>query len=143
MIPKSADASNAFMAATAVGATVCSAQFLLMTGGFAGAVASVGTVVWLGLFVFLITWLVAAFGFVMGLMLIGLPIWAGLSRLGWMSRGAPMAAGAVLASLAGGLLGSMGSGLDGGLWSAAFMALPGVAAGWTLHRVAYRRAASA
>lgn len=44
------------------------------------------------LILFLITWLVAAFGFVMGLMLIGLPVWAGLSRLGWMSLGASIAA---------------------------------------------------
>lgn len=143
MIPKSKDASNAFMAAVAAGATVCSIQFLLMTGGFAGAGASIGMVLSSALILFLITWLVAAFGFVMGLMLIGLPVWAGLSRLGWMSLGASIAAGALLATLAGGLLGSMGTGVAGGLRSAAFMILPGMAAGWMLYRVAYRRAAPA
>jgi hypothetical protein len=139
MIPPSEDSSNAFMAAVAAGATVCSIQFLLVTGGFAGAGASIGTMLWSGLILFLITWLVAAFGFVMGLMLIGLPVWVGLSRIGWMSRDASIAAGALLASVTGGLLGSLGTGIDGGLQSAAFMTLPGVAAGWMLYRVAYRR----
>ncbi|HVL40640.1 MAG TPA: hypothetical protein VM348_00690 [Brevundimonas sp.] len=143
MIPKSKDPSNGFIAAVAAGATVCAIQFLLMDGGVAGANASVGAVLWWWFIVFLITWIVAAFGFVVGLMLIGLPVWAGLSRLGQVSRGSSMAAGALLASLAGGLLGSMGAGMNGGLPSAAFMVLPGLAAGWTLHRVAYGRAASA
>ena len=137
MIPKSKDSSNAFLAAVAAGATACSVEFMLMTGGLAGADAPVGTVLWFGLFVFLITWLVAAFGFVLGFLLVGLPAWAGLSALGWMSRGAAVAAGGLLAGLAGGLLGSMGTGLDGGLSSAAFMLVPGAVAGWTLHRVAY------
>lgn len=143
MTPQSKDTSNAFLAAVAAGATVCSVQFLLMTGGLTGAGAPVGTVLWFGLVVFLVTWLVAAFGFVIGLLLIGLPVWAGLSALGRTSRGAAIAAGALLAALAGGLLGSMGMGLNGGLRSTAFMFIPGAVAGWTLHRIAYGGSKSA
>jgi hypothetical protein len=125
------------MAATAAGATVCAVQFLLMTGGFAGAGAPVSTVLWSGLVLFLITWFVAAFGFVIGLMLIGIPVWAGLSRLGWMSRPAAIASGAILAALVAGGVSFFTSGLAGSFVPAAFLLLPGAAAGLALHRVAY------
>jgi hypothetical protein len=137
MIPQTKTFANAQLAAIGVGAAVCSAQFLLVTGGLTGAGASLWTVVWFGLFVFMVTWLVAAIGFGLGLLLIGIPVWAALIKLGWMSEGVATAAGAVLAALAGGLLGSLASGLGSALQPAVFMLLPGAAAGWTLHRVAY------
>ena len=137
MILKTKDTSNALRAAIVVGASVCSAQFLLVTGGLTGAGASLWTVVWFGLFVFMVTWLVAAIGFGLGLLLIGIPVWATLIKLGWMSEGVATAAGAILAALASGLLGSLASGLGSAVQPAAFMLLPGAAAGWTLHRVAY------
>lgn len=137
MIPRTKNFANAQLAAIGAGATVCAAQFLLLTGGLTGAGASFGTVLWFGLLVFLIAWLIAAIGFGIGLLLIGVPAWAGLNRLGWMSQGAAMVSGAVLAALVGGLPGLMGAGLGGGLQSAAFMLLPGALAGWTLHHVAY------
>lgn len=137
MIPQTKNAANALMAAIGAGAAVCSAQFLLVTGGLTGAGASIGTVVWFGLFVFMVTWLVAAIGFGLGLLLIGVPVWAALVKLGWMSEGVATAAGAILVALASGLLGSIGTGLDSALQSAVFMLIPGAVAGWTLHRVAY------
>jgi hypothetical protein len=142
MIPKSKDASNAFMAAVAAGATVCAVQFLLMTGGFAGAGAPVSTVLWAGLALFLITWFVAAFGFVMGLMLIGIPVWAGLSRLGWMSPASAVASGAILSTLVAGGASFFTSDLAGSLVPAAFLLLPGAAAGFALHRMAYGKGSS-
>lgn len=137
MIPQTKNATNALLAAIGAGAAVCSAQFLLVTGGLTGAGASVGTVVWFGLFVFIVTWLVAAIGFGFGLLLIGIPVWAALARLGWMSQGVSTAAGAILVALASGLMASVGTGIEFGLRSAVFMLIPGAVAGWTLHRVAY------
>jgi len=111
------------------GATGCSIQFVLMTGGLTGAGASLGTVLWSGAVVFIVAWLVAAFGFFIGLLFVGLPVWAGFEKLGWVSPGVAVVAGAALAALA--------AGLFGGLPSAAFLLLPGAAAGWMLHRAAY------
>jgi hypothetical protein len=121
----------ALVAATAAGATGCSIQFMLMTGGLTGAGASIGMVLWSGLLVFLIAWIVAAIGFLIGLLFVGLPVWAALDRLGWISSGASVLAGGASAALV--------AGLFGGPPSAAFLLLPGAAAGWVLHRVAYVR----
>lgn len=129
------NAPMVLLAAAATGATGCSLQFMLTTGGLTGAGASLGTVLWFGAAVFVVAWLVAAIGFFIGLLFIGLPAWAGLDKLGWMSPGVAVAAGAALAAFV--------AGLFGGLPSAAFLLLPGAAAGWTLHRVAYGRKAAA
>ena len=112
----------------------CAIQFMLMTGGLTGAGASLGTALWFGVFVFVITWVVAALGFAIGLLFVGLPAWAGFDKLGWMSPGLAAASGAILAPLV--------AGLFGGLPSAAFLLLPGALAGWILHRVAYSRSGS-
>ena len=123
------NAPIALIAAAATGASGCSLQFMVMTGGLTGAGASIGTVFWFGLMVFAVAWVVAAFAFLVGLLFVGMPVWAGLDRLGWMSSGASVVAGAALAAMV--------AGLFGGLISAAFLLLPGAAAGWMLHRVAY------
>lgn len=123
------NAPVALLAATMGGATGCSIQFVLMTGDLTGAGASLGTVLWSGAVVFIVAWLVAAFGFFIGLLFVGLPVWAGFEKLGWVSPGVAVVAGAALAALA--------AGLFGGLPSAAFLLLPGAAAGWMLHRAAY------
>ena len=123
------NALPALFAATAAGATGCAIQFLILTGGLTAAGASLDTVLGSGLLVFVVTWLVAGFGFFIGLLFIGLPAWAGIDKLGWMSPGAAVAAGSGLSALI--------AGLFGGPLSAAFLVLPGAAAGWMLHRVAY------
>ena len=126
------DAPMALLAGAAAGATICAIQFMIVVGGLAGgsvaAEASTEAVLWGCAFV-LIAWLVAALGFFIGLLFIGLPVWAGFDRLGWTSAGAAIGAGAVLSALVAGLL--------GGPLSAGFLLLPGAAAGWGLHRVAY------
>lgn len=133
--PKPLDnAPIAILAAAAAGAMGCAIQFMLMTGGLTGAGASLGTALWFGVFVFVITWVVAALGFAIGLLFVGLPAWAGFDKLGWMSPGLAAASGAILAPLV--------AGLFGGLPSAAFLLLPGALAGWILHRVAYSKSGS-
>ena len=129
MTPKPDMAPSAFRAAVATGATACSVEFLLLTGGLSGNGASIQTVVTTGLMLFVITWLVAAAVFSIGLVLIGLPAWIGLAKLGWVSPVSATASGSLLASAV--------AGLFGGPTSAAFLILPGAAAGWMLHRVAY------
>lgn len=129
MTPRPDRAPSAFRAAVATGATACSVEFLLMTGGLSGTGASIQTVVTTGLTLFVITWLVAAAVFSIGLVLIGLPTWMGLEKLGWVSPGSAAASGSFLAAVV--------AGLFGGPFSAAFLVLPGAAAGWMLHRVAY------
>lgn len=104
-----------------------------MTGGLSGAGESLGTVLWFGLLGMLVAWALAAIVFCIGLLFIGLPVWAGLDRLGWMSPGVAVVAGAALATLIGGAI--------GGLWFALFLLLPGAVAGWTLHRIAYGKPA--
>jgi hypothetical protein len=74
-------------------------------------------------------WLIAALGFFIGLLFVGLPVWAGLDRLGWVSRGAAIGTGAALSALV--------ASPFGGSLSAAFLLLPGAAAGAVLHHVAY------
>jgi hypothetical protein len=116
----------------ATGATTCSVEFLLMTGGLSGNGASIQTVVTTGLMLFAITWLVAAAVFSIGLVLVGLPAWMGLEKLGWVSPTSATASGSLLAAAV--------AGLFGGPMSAAFLILPGAAAGWMLHHVAYGQA---
>ena len=123
------NAPVAMLSAAAAGAAGCSIQFMLMTGSLTGVGASIGTVIWSGLLVFAVVWVVAALVFLVGLLFVGLPVWMGLDRLGWMSP--------VLAPGAGTALSALAAGRFGGLPSAAFLLLPGAAAGWTLHRVAY------
>lgn len=85
---------------------------------------------------------VAGVVFAIGLVVAGLPAWAVLHALRWRSRGAAMAAGALLAATAAGVLtlASDGSGVSAGVF-ALLLLLPGAAAGWALHRTSYGRLA--
>jgi hypothetical protein len=73
-----------------------------------------------------------------GLVLIGGPAWWGLYRAGRRDRATAVLAGAILAPIMGAIL---LAGLGGvvAAWTAGSLLLPGAAAGWTLHRVAYGR----
>lgn len=132
---------RAFLGAIGAGAAVCAVQFkgLLALAGMGSNASLSGLVV--GLLTFgAVTWLIAALGFFIGLLFIGIPAWAALAALRWTSRRAAVAAGAVLAALAGVGIASLDARNLPGLWMvAAFFVLPGAVAGWTLHRVAYGR----
>jgi hypothetical protein len=76
--------------------------------------------------------------FAVGLVIVGIPAWVALYRLGFRSRWTAALAGGLLASttmtaLALAMEGPGSDAVRGGL----LMLLPGVAAGWTLHRLAY------
>jgi hypothetical protein len=136
MTPQADKEAHGVLAAVAAGATICSIQFLLMTGGLAGADASVSAGLWIGLLAFVISWVAAAFGFAVGILLIGLPVLAALARFGRMSRGAAGSSGALLAALFGWGAGAWAFGLSDALPPAVFLLAPGAAAGLALHRVA-------
>ncbi|WP_029417016.1 hypothetical protein [Brevundimonas bacteroides] len=77
-----------------------------------------------------------------GLIVIGTPAWLVLSRTGRRSRRDAVVAGAVLSALAGAIF-ILAAGEPATAWEpwafVASLALPGAAAGWTLHRVACGR----
>ncbi len=97
-----------------------------------------------GLFLLLVA-AVASVAFVVGLLIIGAPVWAVMHWRGLRERKHAKAAGAVLAAgvmLAAGVVSALSQlsglqGLVGGLIFAILMVLPGAVVGWTLHRVAY------
>lgn len=92
------------------------------------------------------TWILPAatiYAFVIymaGLIVIGTPAWLVLSRMGRTSRRDALVAGAALSAFAGGIF-ILAAGEPATAWEPwAFvtsLAIPGAAAGWTLHRVAY------
>lgn len=94
------------------------------------------------------TWILPAatiYAFVVymaGLIVIGTPAWLVLSRMGRNSRPNAVLAGAVLSAIAGGIF-ILAAGEPATAWEPwaviASLAIPGAAAGWTLHRVAYGR----
>jgi hypothetical protein len=133
---------RALLGAIGAGATICAVQFVGLMAfttelhsrtllEFAGYLLMLGVM----------TWLIAAIGFFVGLLFVGIPVWAGLVAFRRTSRGAAVAAGAALAALAGvGIARSAAGDFQGAWMVAAFLVLPGAFAGWTLHRVAYGKA---
>lgn len=86
----------------------------------------------------------AAAGFLIGLVVIGAPAWLTLHGLGHRKRRDAMLAGAALSSLTGGVLLLVwtdgGAGVSNAMAAALLFLIPGAAAGWALHRIAYRPA---
>jgi hypothetical protein len=78
--------------------------------------------------------------FAMGLLIVGLPAWAVLYRLGFRTRWVAVLAGSVLTSAtASALAFALNASHSDAGWFGLLMIPPGAAAGWTLHRVAYGR----
>ncbi len=134
-------------AAAAVGGLTTAVELVviyLVTTLLAGAPPNpteIVTSIMLSVWLILMIGLFAAIAFSIGLVIVGLPAWALLLRLGLRTRRVAVLAGAGLTAVTAAGLG-LWSGYDG-IWFTVFMILPGVAAGWTLHRVAYRKAAPA
>lgn len=133
----------AYLAAALVGA-------LVVTIGFA-IVATYSTIaneqgwdeVWRGLWI-LPAVTIYAFGvFIGGLLILGTPVWLLLVRLDKSSRRDAVIAGAVLSTLPV-LAFLLAAGEPVQAWQpwvfALSITIPGAAAGWTLHRVAYGKA---
>ena len=79
--------------------------------------------------------------FAIGLVVIGLPAWATLHRLGFRSRAAAILTGGVLTGTAATARAFALDPSNSGAGSfGLLMVLPGAVAGWTLHRVAYGKA---
>lgn len=134
--------ARACPAAAATGAMVCAVQVLAITGGFTGANAPIGTVITGGLTVFLVTWLIAALAFLIGLQVVGPPTAAFLDSRGQATPAAVVAAGALLSAGVAGTFGAIAGGASGATLSAAFLLLPGGLAGWVFHRVTWGRRAT-
>lgn len=80
----------------------------------------------------------SAVGFLIGQIVLGMPAWLLLHRLGRRRRRDAMIAGAVLSTLA--AWANLSVWFYGGpdvAWAAMLFLIPGAAAGWTLHRIAY------
>ncbi|WP_298158141.1 hypothetical protein [Brevundimonas sp.] len=130
----------AYPAAAAVGAAVVAVEFgaFAFTEGASTGMAEFGY----GGEMLVVAWLYAFIVFLLGLLIVGTPVWLLMARLKRNQRLDATVCGAVLAGLAGFVIMQMFSGV---VWSwtplayAAALALPGAAAGWTLHRVAYGR----
>jgi hypothetical protein len=89
----------------------------------------------LALWMTLMIGLFAALAFAIGLVVVGLPAWAVLFKLGFRTRAVAILAGGFLSGIAAAIL-TLAVG-DDGVWFTVLMLLPGAAAGWTLHRIAY------
>jgi hypothetical protein len=96
-----------------------------------------------GLWVLPVAWVYAFVVFLVGLLFVGTPVWFLMAALKRDSRTHALLTGAILSALAGFLIMQLFSG--GMIWIwwpliyAAALAVPGAAAGWTLHRIAYGR----
>lgn len=80
---------------------------------------------------------VAGLAFMIGLAIVGLPVWAALHVLRLRSRWIAALAGAVLAPASIWVGGSWEAGVPAFNSVLLGLVLPGAVAGWTLHRVAY------
>ncbi|MCA3699868.1 hypothetical protein [Brevundimonas sp.] len=80
--------------------------------------------------------------YLVGLVVIGTPVWLVLVRIGRTTRRDAVIAGGTLCTVAGAVI-ILAMGEPAPAWEpwalAATLAIPGAAAGWTLHRVAYGR----
>lgn len=133
----------AYLAAALVGA-------LVVTIGFA-FVAAYSTIaneqgwdeVWRGLWILPAATIYAFAVFIVGLLVLGTPAWLLLVRLGRDRRRDAVIAGAILSMLPV-LAFLVAAGEPVSAWEpwvfVLSVAIPGAAAGWTLHRIAYGRA---
>lgn len=127
--------------AAAIGGLATGAELAviqLVTTALAGAPISLdgmGFGIMMALWMTFMIGLYAAIAFAIGLVVVGLPAWAVLFRFGLRARVIGVLAGGVLSGVTAAML-SLAAGYDG-LWFTVFMIMPGAAAGWTLHRVAY------
>ena len=129
----------AYPAAAAVGAALVAAGFTVM-GIVAQVMNGVTERVFEGLWIIPAAFLYAFVVFLIGLAVIGTPAWLVLVRTGRTTRQHAMLAGAGLCFLAGAIVvAALGEPvLAWEPWALiASLAVPGAAAGWTLHRVAY------
>ncbi len=133
------------LAAAAAGglATAAAVVLAMLIPAFSNGVPSPADLVtgaMMAIVMVLILSIYTAIVFAVGLLVVGLPAWAALYRLGFRSRSAAALAGGVLAAVtASALVMAMGGPGSGVVSFGLLMLLPGVAAGWTLHRVAYGR----
>ena len=123
----------------AVGVEIWASMVVTALAGGAAAVAQAAAI---GLMIGLMSAFYAAVAFGIGLVVVGGPAWLALHGLGARRRWAAVLTGAVLATAPGVIfLAAVASeeGDRGAMPLAAFLILPGAAAGWVLHRVAYGR----
>lgn len=130
--------ADACLAAAATGATVCSIQFLAITGGFTGANAPISTVLVGGLIVFVVMWLVAGLGFLIGLQVVAPPTAAFLERRGQATPITVAVVGALLSAGVAGSFGAMAGGASGAMHFGVFLLLPGALSGWMFQRITRR-----
>lgn len=79
--------------------------------------------------------------FAIGLVVIGLPAWATLHRIGFRSRAAAILTGSLLTgTTAAALAFALDPSNSAAGWFGLLMVLPGAIASWTLHRIAYGKA---
>jgi hypothetical protein len=131
----------AYPAAAAVGAALVVVEFglLALTESGPSGIAELAA----GWWVLPVAWVYAFPVFLVGLLFVGTPVWLLMAGLKRDSRTHALLTGAILSALAGFLIMQRFSGetaLSGGPFIyAAALVIPGAAAGWTLHRVAYGR----
>ncbi|OYX58096.1 MAG: hypothetical protein B7Y86_03555 [Brevundimonas subvibrioides] len=137
--------------ALAYPAAAIAAGFVVMTGFIFVAVLSTLTSglaaseIGRGLWIAPVAWIYAMVVYLVGLLVIGTPVWLIMARQSRDARRHAVLAGAILSALAGAiilfLLGEPPVAWEP--WAfAASLAIPGAVAGWTLHRVAYGKAAA-
>ena len=131
----------AYPAASAVGAAIVAVGFTVV-GIVAQIMNEVPDRMLEGLWITPVAFLYALVVFLVGLIVIGTPAWLVLLRLGRTTRRDAVIAGATLCTVAGAVI-ILAMGEPAPAWEpwalAATLAIPGAAAGWTLHRVAYGR----
>jgi hypothetical protein len=137
MIPDSTKASKAVVGAAIVGGLAVSTELgasMIYHSLETGGPVAMSAALW---FVFASAFVTIP-AFLIGLMLIGAPLWAAFERLQIRSRAAAILAGVLLAPSAFVLITLPLQGPEGPAWDmSVMMILPGALAGWTLHRVAY------
>jgi hypothetical protein len=131
----------AYPTAAAVGAALVAAGFAV-AGVIVQAINGMTDQILAGLWITPVAFLYAFVVFLVGLAVIGTPVWLLLFRMGRTKRRDAVLAGTVLCVLAGAAsIAAVGEPMAS--WEpwalAASLAVPGAAAGWTLHRVAYGR----
>lgn len=133
----------ALIAAAAAGglATAAGVVLVMVIQSHPHGLPSLADIVAGGMMVFLMMLWLCVFTtgvFATGLLIVGIPAWVALYRLGFRSRWTATLAGGLLAAttMSALALTTDGPGFDP-VWVGLLMLPPGMAAGWTLHRVVY------
>jgi hypothetical protein len=132
----------AYPAAAASGATLAVLEFAAfsLTQALSERLSAGLTVLASEWWVLAVAWVYAFVAIIIGLLVIGTPVWLAMAGLERDRRHHAVLGGAMLAGLAGFLILQM---FTGDVWSwgpavyGAGLAIPGGVAGWVLHRVAY------